>query len=102
MVKERRRHPRSALPQRAKFFGVKGWEECIITEVSQKGLGVKFYTSEKINEGSIIHLKVLAPLDSKPVMIKGIVRWVVKKGEYCVGGIEWFRVDRGIKIKTKA
>ena len=87
-MQERRKFIRSMLPQKAKFFGAKGWEDCIITEVSRKGLGVKFYTCEKINEGSIIHLKVLVPTESKPVMVKGLLRWIKKKEEYFIGGIE--------------
>ena len=96
-MKERRKFTRSMLPQKAKFFGAKGWEDCIITEVSRKGLGVKFYTSEKINEGSIIHLKVLVPTESKPVMVKGLLRWIKKMEGYFVGGIEWYHIDKGPK-----
>ena len=58
-MQERREFPRNNLPQKAIFFGAKGWEDCTITEASRNGLGVKFYTREKINEGSIIHLRVL-------------------------------------------
>ena len=96
-MQERRKFTRSTLPQKAKFFGAKGWEDCIITEVSRKGLGVKFYTREKINEGSIIHLKVLIPTESKPVMVKGLLRWIKKKEEYFIGGIEWYHIDKGVK-----
>ena len=93
-MRERRKFPRSLLPQKAKFFGAKGWEDCIITQVSRKGLGVKFYTSEKMNEGSIIQLKVLPPNEPKPIMVKGILRWIERKEKHFIGGIEWFRIDR--------
>ena len=92
---ERRKYPRTILPQRAQFFGKKGWEDCLITEVSRKGMGVKFYTSEKITAGSIIHLKVRVPQESNPVMVKGVLRWIEQSAEHFVGGIEWYHIDRG-------
>lgn len=93
-MQERRRFPRSTLPQRAQFFGTRGWEDCLITEVSRRGLGVKFYTGEKIIVGSIIQLKVAVPRESKSVMVKGVLRWIEDCGEYCVGGMEWYYIDR--------
>ena len=53
-MKGRRGSSRSRLSQRAVFFGLNGWEDCIITESSERGLGIKFYTKKKVNEGSII------------------------------------------------
>ena len=77
------------------FFGLNGWEDCIITESSKRGLGIEFYTKEKINEGSIVNLKVLMPTEPKPVMVKGILKWIKKKDEYFIGGVEWLSIDRG-------
>jgi hypothetical protein len=94
-MKERRRYTRSILPQRAIFFGLNGWEDCIITESSKRGLGIEFYTKKKINDGSIINLKVLVPTEPKPIMVKGILKWTKKKGEYFIGGMEWLSIDRG-------
>ena len=96
-MKERREFQRTALPQKAKFFGAKGWEDCTITEASRKGLSVKFYTSMKINEGSIIHLKVVFPSQQYPVNVKGFLKWIEKKGKHFVGGVEWFYIERGDK-----
>ena len=93
-MKERRQFRRNTLPQKGKFFGVNGWEECLITEVSRKGLGVTFYTHAKINEGSIIHLKVVMASEPKPVRVKGLLRWIEPHGEYFVGGIEWFSINK--------
>ena len=96
-MRERREFPRTNLPQKAKFFGVKGWEDCVITEASRNGLGVKFNTTEKINEGSIVHLRVLFPSQKHPVEVKGLLKWIKKKGKHFIGGIEWFQIDRGEK-----
>ena len=97
---ERRKYPRTILPQKAQFFGIKGWEDCLITEVSRKGMGVTFYTSEKIIAGSIIHLKVRVPQESNPVMVKGVLRWIEHAAEHFVGGIEWYHIDRVTKKAT--
>ena len=94
---ERRKYPRTILPQRAQFFGKRGWEDCLITEVSRKGMGVTIYTSETIMPGSIIHLKVRVPQESHTVMVKGVLRWIEPSAEHFVGGIEWYHIDRGSK-----
>ena len=94
-MKERRESPRSRLPQKAMFFGLNGWEDCVITESSKRGLGIEFHTKKKMNDGSIINLKVLMPTEPKPVVIKGILKWTKKKGECFVGDMEWLRIDRG-------
>jgi hypothetical protein len=98
---ERRKYPRTILPQRAQFFGKRGWEDCLITEVSRKGMGVTFYTSETIIPGSIIHVKVRVPQESNPVKVKGVLRWLEHTGAHFVGGIEWFHIDRGTKQETR-
>ena len=94
---ERRKFPRTNLPQKAKFFGVKGWEDCTITEASRNGLSVNFFTREKINEGSMIHIRVLFPSQPHPVEVKGFLKWIEKKGKHFIGGIEWFHIVRGEK-----
>ena len=98
-MKEMRKFPRTALPKKAKFFGANGWENCIITEASRNGLGVKFCTREKINKGSIIHLRVLFPSQPHPVEVKGFLKWIEERGKHFVGGIEWFSIERGEKKK---
>lgn len=96
-MQEKRAFPRTALPQKAKFFGANGWEHCIITEASRKGFGVQFFTRERINEGSILHLQVPLPSELEPVIVKGILKWIERKEKYFVGGIEWFSIVRGNK-----
>lgn len=97
---ERRKFARTTLPQKAQFFGKRGWEDCLITEVSRKGMGVKFYTSEPIIPETIMHLKVTVSQEPKPVMVKGVLRWIEHSGEYFVGGIEWYHIDRVTKRVT--
>ncbi|MBN1227299.1 MAG: PilZ domain-containing protein [Deltaproteobacteria bacterium] len=94
-MSERRKSRRTTLPQRAKYFGTQGWKDCLITEISGKGMRINFYTGEKFTVGSIISLKILVPAESKPVMVKGVLRWIAKKEDYFIGGIKLFRVDKG-------
>ena len=98
---EKRKCVRTILPQRAQFFGKRGWEDCLITDVSRKGMGVRFYTSEKIIAGSIMHLKVRVPQETAPVMVKGVLRWIEHSGKQFVGGIEWYHIDRAAKKATR-
>lgn len=96
-MQEQRDFPRTNLPQKAMFFGAKGWEECTITEASRNGFGVKFYTREQIHVGSIINLRVFFPSQPYPVKIKGSLKWIEKKGKHFIGGIEWFYIERDEK-----
>ena len=93
-MKERREFPRTGLPQKAMFFGPKGWEDCTISEASRTGLSVKFYTREEINVGSIMHLRVLFPSQPYPIEIKGSLKWIKREGKHFIGGIEWFSIER--------
>jgi hypothetical protein len=92
-MKERRKFPRSPLPLKAAFFGVNGWENCTVNEVSRKGMGVLFLTPVGLHQGSIIHLKVLLPREAKPVTVRGILKWIKNNGDFFIGGIEWFRIN---------
>jgi hypothetical protein len=93
-MKDLRRSTKTMLLQNAMFFGANGWEECIIVESSKRELRIEFHTKEKINEGSIINIRVLMPSEPNPVIVKGILKWIEKKGEYFSGGIEWLSVHR--------
>ena len=96
-MEKRRKFPRTALPQKARFFGAKGWEDCTITDASREGLSIQFYTTEKIKAGSLIHLKVLMPSEPNPVDVKGMLKWIEEKGEHFIGGVELYHIDRVIK-----
>ena len=59
-----------------------------------------FFTPAEINAGSLIHLKVLLPSESQPVTVKGILKWIEKKGEFFIGGIEWLRISKNTRQIT--
>ena len=52
------------------------------------------YRCEKINEGSLILLKVPLPFESRLVEVKGMLKWIKKREEHFFGGIEWFRMEK--------
>lgn len=67
----------------------RGWQECTITVVSRKGLGAEFHTREIIKPGSTTQFEITVPGELEPVTIKGILRWIKKKGNDFIGGIEF-------------
>jgi len=85
-----RRHPTKDL--KAKYFveeEKKDWKECTIKGISYKGMGIIFPTDEENNVGSTIHLKVFTSKESESeyFIVKGILKWVEKRGNAFVGGI---------------
>lgn len=91
-MKDKRKSIRFFSQLKAQYFlkGKKGnGEECTIINISQKGMGVKFHTPEKINIGSIVHLKTFVSTEMEPFSVKGVLRWFEPlKGGKSVGGIE--------------
>ena len=68
--------------------GKRTWKVCTITNVSRKGMGILFRAHEKVALGSTILLRPSPPLDSSPFYVIGIVRWIKKRGNDFIGGIE--------------
>ena len=67
----------------------KDWKECTIINVNRKGMGVKFNTRERINEGSTILFEISVPSELEPVKATGILKWINEGENYFVGGIEF-------------
>jgi len=67
----------------------KDWEECTIINVNRKGMGVKFHTRERINEGSTILFEISVSAEFEPVQATGILKWINEGENYFVGGIEF-------------
>jgi hypothetical protein len=64
-------------------------EKCNILNVSYTGIGVKFYTLEKIKTGSKIHLEIISERQLTPISVTGILRWIGGGGFMpFVGGLE--------------
>ena len=83
-----RRYPTKDLKGRYFVEEERGWKECTIKGISYKGMGIIFSTDEENNVGSTIHLKVFTFKESEYFIVKGILKWVEKRGNAFVGGIE--------------
>ena len=66
----------------------RGWEDCTITKLSRKGVGITFHTDEKITVDSTLHLKVFTSNEEKFFTVKGILKWIEKDRNTFIGGIE--------------
>ena len=74
-----------------------GWGECTVFNVSRKGMGINFHTTEKIEAGLTIHLKIIIPSEPEPMNVKGTLRWVKQVKNECICGIELTEVLDEIK-----
>lgn len=66
----------------------KEWKACSIVNVSRKGIGIRFHTQEGIDEGSTINLEIDILKESKSLRVRGMVKWIWKKEDMLLGGIE--------------
>ncbi len=88
---ERRQYPRFIKHFKAQYItseNTRGSEVCTIVNASLKGMGVVFHTRETINPGTTIVLEIPVPGRSNPYSIKGIIKWVKKRENDSIGGIE--------------
>lgn len=72
-------------------------ERCTITDISRRGMGVRFHARKKINIGSTVFLEIAVPTELRPVNVKGILRRINQRGNDFFGGIEWGPVDGYVK-----
>ena len=78
----------------------RGWEDCTITKLSRKGMGITFHTEEQITPESILHIKVITSDENEYFTIKGEVKWIEQAGKAFVGGIELREIlDEGKWLK---
>lgn len=73
------------------------WGECTVFNVSRKGIGINFHTTEKIEAGLTINLKIIIPSELEPMNVKGTLRWVKQVEDECICGIELTEVLDEIK-----
>ena len=67
-------------------------------DVSRKGMGIVFLTHEKINVGSTVLLEIAIPTALNPVRVVGIVRWIRKKDNDFIGGVESTKLLDDVKL----
>ena len=64
----------------------RGWEDCTITKLSRKGMGIIFHTDEKIAVDSTLRLKVYTTDEDKYFTVKGVLKWVENDSNTFIGG----------------
>ena len=65
----------------------RGWEDCTITKLSRKGMGITFHTDEKITVDSTLHLKVFTSNENEYLTVKGVLKWIEKNRNIFIGGM---------------
>ena len=68
------------------------WEQCTIFDVSRKGMGITFHTTETIQLGSTINLEIRVPSEREPMSVKGTLKWIKQENNEYSGGIELIEV----------
>ncbi|MCK5421132.1 MAG: PilZ domain-containing protein [Deltaproteobacteria bacterium] len=100
-MENRRSFSRFDTQLKAKYFlkeRKESWGKCKVIDVSRKGMGIIFTTREKINVGSTVLLEIDVSTASNPVHVIGILRWIRKKGNDFVGGIESTKILDDVKL----
>lgn len=100
-MENRRSFGRFETQLKAKYFLKERQEscgKCTVMDIGRKGMGIVFLTHRKINVGSTVLLEIVVSDDSKPVHIVGMLRWIRKKGNDFVGGIELTKLLDDVKL----
>ena len=66
----------------------RGWEDCKISKISRKGMGVTFFTEEKITPDSVMNVKVYTSQESDYFTVTGRLKWIEQYKNTFVGGVE--------------
>ena len=101
MKNDRRRYARYTTRVKAQYFlkdHNQEWTECIILDVSSKGMGIVFLTYKAIDIGSTILLEIPVHEGLDPITIVGLLRWITKKGNDFIGGIESTEIFDAAKL----
>ena len=72
-------------------------EECTITDISRRGMGIRFHTRDSINIDSTIFLEIFVPERKEPINVKGVLKQVNWRESDFFGGIEWDHVNGCIR-----
>ena len=92
--KNKRRLRRFNTNLKARFVSkesLRGGEECIIVDFSQKGMGAKVFSIDDTIIGSNVILEVFTPGELKPIIVKGTIKWAKKIENGYISGIELSR-----------
>lgn len=96
MTKDRRGFGRFGTALKAYYIinSDKGDEkhDCVVINMSRKGLGLQIKADKKISKDSDIRLEIYVPEKKSPTIVKGIVKWVDKREDDWVAGVECLKI----------
>jgi Tfp pilus assembly protein PilZ len=89
-MEERRKYDRYFTKIKAQYRlkEEEDWRECTIINLSHRGMNITFQTSEDINVGSTIYMKVFLSENPKLINVKGVIKWIEQSENDHIGGIE--------------
>jgi len=90
-MKEQRREPRIPTQRKAHYFlkeGTSTLKECTVIDVSHKGMGIRFDTSEALHLGSTVIIDLTDSSVRKSLYVAGSLRWIEEGVNFFIGGIE--------------
>lgn len=94
-VKNQRLFKRFPHNHQGRFFSntqSKGWRDCQIVDISRKGVQIECSATEEISTGSIMCIEIYIPNQLELVSLKGTVKWVKKKDDKLISGIEFCKL----------
>jgi len=90
-MKEQRREPRIPTQRKAHYFlkeGTSILKECTVIDVSHKGMGIRFNTSEELHLGSTVIIDLTNSPVRESLYVAGLLRWIEEGVNFFIGGIE--------------
>lgn len=90
-MEEKRREPRIPTQRKAHYFlkeSTSIWKECTVIDVSHRGMGIRFNTSEELYLGSTVIIDLTSSAARESLYVTGLLRWIEEGVNFFVGGIE--------------
>jgi hypothetical protein len=90
-MKEKRREPRIPTERKAHYFlkdSTSTMKECTLIDVSHRGMGIRFNTSEELSPGSTVIIDLTGSVTRESLYVTGLLRWIEEGVNFSIGGIE--------------
>lgn len=90
-MEEKRREPRIPTHRKAHYFlkeGTGTLKECTLIDVSHKGMGIRFNTTERLHLGTTVIVDLTGSPLTESFYVSGLLRWIEEGVRFYIGGIE--------------
>jgi len=97
-IEDRRKFKRFPLELAGRYLleaNLREWKSCSVVNVCREGMGIEVSFREKVEIGSIMQIEIKVPEKKKPVITKGILKWIreLEKINNFLGGVELTKVN---------